>query len=98
MIRHILLIKFIDSATEEQIRHVKALFMDIPHKVDGVTDVEWGENDSPENLHKGCTHAVLMTFENEAGREQYLPHPEHNKLKLDFVPLIDDITVFDYTL
>ncbi|EOD80092.1 hypothetical protein D515_00916 [Grimontia indica] len=98
MIRHILLIKFIESATEDQINHIKALFLDVPKKIDGVVSVEWGENDSDENLNKGCTHAVLMTFANQAGREQYLPHPEHDKLKLDFVPLIEDITVFDYSL
>lgn len=48
MIRHLLLIKFKDSASSEQIDELKTLFELIPSKVDGVLSVEWGLNDSPE--------------------------------------------------
>ena len=37
-----------------------------------------------------------MTFTNEQARKNYLPHPEHEALKKVFVPLLDDIVVFDY--
>lgn len=96
MIRHILLIKFKDSAEPAQISAVKSLFEAIPNKVDGVLSVEWGLNDSPENKNQGYTHVVLMTFANEAGRQNYLPHPEHDALKHDFWPLLEDIVVVDY--
>lgn len=96
MIRHILLIKFQDSAELADIDRVKSLFDAIPDKVDGVVSVEWGLNDSPENKNQGYTHCVLMTFTNEQARQHYLPHPEHESLKEVFLPLLEDIIVFDY--
>ena len=96
MIRHILLIKLKQSAELEQIDELRALFESIPDKVEGVVSVEWGLNDSPEHKNQGYTHAVLMTFANEQGRQEYLPHPEHSALQKVFRPLLEDIIVFDY--
>lgn len=96
MIRHVLLIKFKESAEAAEVEKLRALFEAMPEKVEGVVSVEWGLNDSPENKNQGYTHAVLMTFADEAGRQNYLPHPEHEALKLVFSPLLEDIVVFDY--
>ncbi|KXO13093.1 Stress responsive alpha-beta barrel domain protein Dabb [Moritella sp. JT01] len=96
MIRHILLIKFKDSAELSQIDKLSALFESMPNKVEGVIAVEWGLNDSPENKNKGYTHSVVMTFANEEGRQNYLPHPEHEALKEVLRSLLEDIVVFDY--
>ena len=96
MIRHILLIAFKDNVEQSQIDEIRALFELMPEKVEGVASVEWGVNNSPEQKNQGYTHSVLMTFANEAGRERYLPHPEHNALKKVFGPLLKDIVVFDY--
>ncbi|USD67990.1 Dabb family protein [Vibrio sp. SCSIO 43136] len=96
MIRHILLIKFKPEAAECDIAKLKFLFETMPNKIKGVTAVEWGINDSPENKNQGYTHSVLMTFANDEARERYLPHPEHDALKVVFRPLLEDIVVFDY--
>ncbi len=98
MIRHILLIKFKTVAKPSKIDDVRELFEAMPAKVEGVESVEWGLNDSSEGLDQGFTHAVMMTFSDEQARQNYLPHPEHEALKAVFVPLVDDIVVFDYTL
>ncbi|HFG1907988.1 TPA: Dabb family protein, partial [Vibrio cholerae] len=55
-------------------------------------------NDSPEGKNQGYSHSVLMTFSDEKGRQNYLPHPEHEVLKKFFRPLLEDIVVFDYTI
>ncbi|RKF17438.1 Dabb family protein [Alginatibacterium sediminis] len=96
MIRHILLIKFKATVDTNDIAKIKVLFESIPNKIDGVVNVEWGLNDSPESLNQGYSYCVLMSFANEKGRQNYLPHPEHEALKKKFVPLLDDIVVFDY--
>ncbi|MDJ0832555.1 MAG: Dabb family protein [Gammaproteobacteria bacterium] len=96
MIRHILLIQFKQSADTPELEKLRALFEAMPQKVTGVVAVEWGLNDSPEHMNQGFTHAVLMTFADEAGRQNYLPHPEHEALKAVFEPLIEDIVVFDF--
>lgn len=98
MIRHLLLIRFKPSVTSSRVQEVRRLFEAMPARIDGVKEVEWGENDSPEGLNKGYTHAVQMTFADEATRRRYLPHPEHEALKGVFVPLVEDIVVFDYPL
>lgn len=97
MIRHILLIQFKPTAKEADILALMSLFEAIPSKVDGVEAVEWGINDSPEGKNKEYTHSVLMTFRDEQGRQNYLPHPEHDALKAVFRPLLEDIIVFDYS-
>lgn len=98
MIRHILLIKFNNTVDAGKVEAVRTLFESMADKIEGVDSVEWGVNDSPEGLDKGFTHSVLMTFADEAARQRYLPHPEHEALKQVFVPLVEDIVVFDYTL
>ncbi|MFT5674302.1 MAG: hypothetical protein ACI808_000217 [Paraglaciecola sp.] len=53
---------------------------------------------SPENINKGFTHCIMMTFADEQGRDNYLPHPEHNALKKLFRPVLEDIIVLDYSI
>jgi hypothetical protein len=98
MIRHILLIKFKPAIGLNEIEDTQTLFVDIAQKVSGIEAVEWGVNDSPEQLNQGYTHTVLMTFADESARQQYLQHPAHEALKAIFVPRLDDIIVFDYQL
>ncbi|MBT2919559.1 stress protein [Vibrio sp. V09_P4A23P171] len=98
MIRHILLIKFKPQAQPADIQQLKSLFEAMPEKIEGVAAVEWGVNDSPEGKNQGYTHSVLMTFTDEQGRQNYLPHPEHNVLKDVFRPLLEEIIVFDYSI
>ena len=98
MIRHILLIQFKSFVTDEDIEKTRELFEAIPNKIEGVNSVEWGVNDSLENLNQGYTHSVLMSFADEPARQYYLPHPEHESLKTFFTPLIENIIVFDYKL
>ena len=73
MIRHILLIAFKAGTQADDIAAVRAAFLGIPARVNGVVAVEWGENDSPEGRAEGFTHSVLMTFADEAARQRYLP-------------------------
>lgn len=98
MIRHILFFTFTDSASSEQILAVRQAFLEIPDRIEGITGVEWGVNDSPEKKNAGFTHCVLMTFADEAARQRYLSHPAHDALKSIFLPVLQDIVVLDFTL
>ncbi|MGF6188982.1 Dabb family protein [Serratia sp. 2723] len=98
MIRHILFITFHASATHQQIESVRQAFLTLPQQIIGVLDVEWGQNDSPEDKNAGFSHCVLMTFADEAARRRYLPHPAHEALKAIFKPVLKDIIVLDYIL
>ena len=96
MIRHILVIQFKPKASDSSIERVKEAFLAIPTKIAGVESVEWGVNNSPENLNRNFTHCVLMTFADEEARQRYLPHPEHEALKEKFLPVLNSIVVLDY--
>ena len=96
MIRHIILIKFKATAKKNEINELKASFESMPSKVEGVNSVEWGLNNSNEGKNKGYTHVVLMNFVDDAGRDNYLPHPEHVELKKIFKPILEELIVFDY--
>jgi hypothetical protein len=98
MVRHILLVRFKPGASPESIEVLQSAFKSMPSKIEGLVDVEWGENNSPENKNRGFTHCILMTFTDESGRDNYLPHPQHSALKEIFAPVLDEIIVFDYSL
>ena len=98
MIRHILLVKFKSTSPPKQIQEVLEYFESIPTRIDGISDVEWGENNSPEKLNDGYSHCIQITFENEEGRQNYLPHSEHETLKKKLANVLEKIIVFDYNI
>ena len=59
------------------------------HKIPGLLDVSVGDNSSPEGLAKGFTHGFVMTFADEASRDGYLPHPDHEAVKAQLLRLLD---------
>jgi hypothetical protein len=78
-VRHIVVFKYKSTATPAQIEEVTAAFRALKTKIPGILSFETGVNNSPEKLNKGFTHVYLLTFENAAARNAYLPHPEHKK-------------------
>jgi len=69
LLRHVVLFKFQDSATDEHIKTVEDAFHALPSKIDAIHDYEWGTNNSPEGLNKGLTHCFFVTFLSEAEAE-----------------------------
>jgi hypothetical protein len=98
MIRHVLLLRFKADVSELDMLAAFKSFESMSEKIDGVVSVEWGLNNSPENLNQGFSHCVFMTFANERGRDNYLPHPQHEALKAQLVPLLENIIVLDYLI
>lgn len=96
VLRHVVLFKFKEDATEEQIREIETAFAALPSQIDSVQDFEWGVNNSPEGLEKGFTHCFLVTFQNEEGRAAYLPHAAHQAFVAKLRPILDDVLVVDY--
>jgi len=95
-LRHVVLFKFKDTATEEDILEVEAAFLALPGKIPLIKDFEWGTNNSPEGLDKGFTHSFLLTFDSEEDRDAYLPHPDHEAFGAVLSPYLEDVLVIDY--
>jgi squalene-hopene/tetraprenyl-beta-curcumene cyclase len=96
VLRHVVMFKFKDDATEDQISGVATAFAALPEKIDSVIDFEWGTNNSPEGLNDGLTHCFFVTFADEAGREKYLPHPAHKEFVTILKPILEKVVVVDY--
>jgi len=95
-LRHVVFFKFKEGTTPEKLKEITDAFGELPKKIDVIRDFEWGTDVSVENLSKGFTHCFFVTFDDEKGRDVYLPHPAH-KAFVDIVkPHLDDVCVVDY--
>jgi hypothetical protein len=96
LLRHVVLFKFKDSASEADIKKVETAFRMLPAKIKRIAAFEWGKNNSPENLNQGFTHCFFVSFKNEKDREIYLPHPDHLAFVEILKPTLDKVLVIDY--
>jgi hypothetical protein len=97
-VRHLVVFKFKPTATPAQIEQVTDALRALKGKIPGIVAFEQGVNNSPEGKNLGFTHAFLITFEDAAARDAYLPHPEHKKFGalLGSLNVMDDVFVVDY--
>ena len=96
VVRHVVLFKFKDTASPEQVRAVEEKFRALKSKIPQIADLEWGTNVSPENHAQGFTHCFLLTFKDAAARDAYLPHPAHKEFGSQLGPVLDKVLVVDY--
>jgi hypothetical protein len=94
--RHVVLFKFKDSATPEQVQSIEKAFAELATKIDTVKAFEWGTNVSPEGLNDGFTHCFFVGFADKAGLEVYLPHAEHQAFVAKLKSILDKVCVVDY--
>ncbi|MDA1014914.1 MAG: Dabb family protein [Planctomycetota bacterium] len=96
VLRHVVLFKFKDDVEQDQIQKVVDEFGKLKDRIDVIVDYEHGTDVSVESLADGFTHCFFVTFQDEKGRDTYLPHPEHKKF-VDLVkPSLDKVLVIDY--
>lgn len=96
VLRHVVLFKFKDTATKEQVKEVTDAFSALPSKIDAIKDFEWGTDVGVEKLDQGFTHCFIVTFADEKGRGAYLPHPAHEDFKKIVGPVLDKVLVVDF--
>jgi hypothetical protein len=96
VLRHVVLFKFKDGTTPEQVQLVEDAFRALPSKINLIRSFEWGTNVSPENLNQGYTHCFFLTFASDKDRDAYLVHPAHKEFGKLLTPYLDQVTVVDY--
>lgn len=96
ILRHVVLFKFKDGTSAEDIKKVEDAFHALPSKIPQIAGYEWGINNSPEGLDKGFTHVFFLSFKSEEDRAIYLPHPDHKAFGAVLGPHLDDVHVMDY--
>ena len=95
MIEHLVILKFREDATLDQVNAFLTAAKALKGKVEGVVDLTVGQNFTDRS--KGYTHGVCVRFEDKAALERYLPHPEHVAVVESCMkPILDDVIVLDY--
>jgi hypothetical protein len=97
-VRHVVVFKYKQGASDDQIRQVTDAFRELKKKIPGIVSFEHGINNSPEGKNLGFTHVYQLTFEDAKARDAYLPHPEHKKFGelLGRLGILADVFVVDY--
>jgi hypothetical protein len=96
LLRHVVLFKFKAEVTPAQAQEVADAFAALPKKIDAIVGFEWGTDVSVENKSEGLTHGFVVTFKDEKGRDEYLPHPAHQEFVKLVGPRVEKVIVFDY--
>ena len=96
VLKHIVLYKFKDSLTQEQVDEVIKTFNALPSKIPGILGYEAGTNVSNEGKSEGLTHSFVLTFKNMEDLDAYIAHPAHQA----YVDIVknrrEKVVVFDY--
>jgi hypothetical protein len=98
-VRHIVAFRYKPEAAEDQIKTLRDAFRALQTRIPGIVAMEDGVNNSPEGKNHGFTHVFLLTFEDAAARDAYLPHPEHAQFGrlLRQLAIVEDAFVLDFT-
>ena len=95
-VKHIVILKFKEGTTEEQITKFFEDALDLSETVPGIDDYVSGGNCSLESLNQGMTHGFIMTFSDVTARDAYMVHPEHERFKTMATALVESTLVFDF--
>ncbi|MDG2170703.1 MAG: Dabb family protein, partial [Opitutales bacterium] len=90
------LFDFKDGTTEESLNAIETKFTSLPGDIPEIAAYEWGTNNSPEGLDDGYSHCFLVSFNDEAGRGVYIPHPSHKEFGGVVRPNVEKVLVFDF--
>ena len=96
-VRHLILCRFNEGTSGEQIRVFIDAFRALKDQIPGVLSFEHGANNSPEGLNRGMVHAALLTFESPAARDAYLPHPAHQRFVAEHTTILAEVQVLDWS-
>lgn len=94
--RHVVMFKFKDTATKEQIAAIEKAFSALPKKINTIKGYEWGINVGKENKNQGFTHCFIVSFKNQKGLDVYTPHAAHQAFVKELLPILDKVLVLDF--
>lgn len=95
-IRHVVSFKFKSGADPVKVKGVESGFAALKGKIPLIQQLEYGQNNSPEDRAHGYTHLWIVTFKNAADRDAYIVHPEHKAFVATLGEVLDEAFVFDF--
>jgi hypothetical protein len=95
-VKRIVLFKFKDATTSQKIDQIFEALGGLKDEIPGVLDFTCGAYSSSDGLNQGFTHAFIATYQDEAARDGFGPHPAHQKALTVVGPEIDKVLAFDF--
>ncbi len=95
-VKHMGLFQFKDGVSGEQIEECFTELVGMVGQIPGLEEVIHGPYESDEGLNDGFTHGFIMTFTSAQARDDYLPHPVHERVKNIVLPRLERVVVFDF--
>ena len=96
LLRHVVIFKFKESSSQEDVKKVAETFAALYGKVPQVKAFEWGVNNSPEHFNEGFTHCFILSFSSEKDLADYQLDPAHKAFQTVLKPHMDKVFVVDY--
>jgi hypothetical protein len=100
MIHHVVLLRIKPRTSKAVLDKTFAAIGAMKKHVKGLKSFEWGPYSSTEGLNKGFNYGFVMTFTTAKERDNYLVHPEHEKVKAAVLKLLDGgldgVIAFDF--
>lgn len=96
---HTVLFRFRPEVTQQQIDDCYAQLADLKNRIPGILSFSGGPYSSPEGLNRGFGHGFVMIFADETSRNDYLSHPEHQRVVDKLLPLLEaegGVIAFDW--
>ena len=95
MITHIFLFKPKPMTDPGAVDNLRLALSNLVGAIPGLSSFTWGANISPEGKSQGYELGFVMTFDSEADRDAYLPHPDHVALRPLAREIAAETLVFD---
>lgn len=96
LLRHVVCFQFKEEVSQERRNQAIEDFLDLKNQIPEIKKFEGGQDISVEGMNQGFTHCYVLTFESEADRDIYIPHPAHIQLAEKNKPLMSDLIVIDF--
>jgi hypothetical protein len=98
MIMHIALFAWKPGVTMAQEAALGCRLIALRDLVPGILNISFGHQNSPEGLGKDFNAGLSVVFTDAQARDAYLPHPAHQEVVADLLPLLADVVVVDYDM
>lgn len=95
-VKRAVLFQFKEDTPAETIEQFLGELGGLRQSAPGVEDFHAGPYNGSDGLNKAYTHGFVMTFADEAARDGFGPHPEHQRVVGTYGGHIADVVAFDF--
>ncbi len=97
-IRHLVLIKFRDGISQEQIAKIDTLVWNMRKEIHVIKSLEWGKHIGLSDESQEYDYCLNIVFKSQINMTMYEEHPVHQTFKAALIPLSSKILRFNYLI